>query len=112
MVLKIEGGAGKDTILGGNGADVLTGGPDDDFVDGNQGADTVTLGDGADVFQWDPGDSNDTILGGAAPISWCLTDQAPTRCATCRRRRTTSVVPQRGHIVMDLDDIETIDCAP
>src|SRR5688572_33136882 len=54
----VDGGAGNDTILGSNGADLLLGGADDDFIDGQQGNDTAFLGSGNDVFQWDPGDGS------------------------------------------------------
>ena len=48
--LTIEGGAGDDTLIGGNGADTLLGGGGDDLVDGNQGADTALLGGGGDTL--------------------------------------------------------------
>ncbi|NLE62020.1 MAG: calcium-binding protein, partial [Planctomycetes bacterium] len=60
-----NGGAGDDTLLGSNGADVLIGGDDDDFIDGQQGNDVAFMGAGDDVFQWDPGDGSDTIEGQA-----------------------------------------------
>ncbi|MFL6753383.1 MAG: calcium-binding protein [Sphingomicrobium sp.] len=72
--IRVDGGAGNDTIHGSNGADTLLGGAGDDalfggdgndFVDGNQGADTASLGAGDDVFLWDPGDGSDRIDGGA-----------------------------------------------
>ena len=40
-----------------------------DFVYGDRGNDVALFGAGDDVFQWDPGDGNDTIEGGAAPTS-------------------------------------------
>ncbi len=42
--LTMDGGAGNDTLLGNNGAEVLIGGAGNDFVDGNIGADTARLG--------------------------------------------------------------------
>jgi Ca2+-binding RTX toxin-like protein len=65
----VNGEAGKDSLLGSNGADVLDGGDDDDFVDGQQGNDAVVLGAGDDAFAWDPGDGNDTVDGGAGSDS-------------------------------------------
>ena len=61
--LVLDGGAGNDTILGGNGADVLIGGDGNDFVDGNRGDDVAFLGAGNDTFQWDPGDGSDVVEG-------------------------------------------------
>ena len=59
----LRGGAGDDTLIGGDGADVLNGGPGNDFVDGNRGADQASLGSGNDTFQWDPGDGSDAVDG-------------------------------------------------
>ena len=61
--LTLDGGTGRDTILGSQGADMLLGGDGDDFVDGQQGNDTVLLGAGDDQFQCDPGDGSDTLEG-------------------------------------------------
>ncbi len=63
--LTYDGGADADTLLGSNGADLLLGGGGEDLVDGNQGQDRALLGDGNDRFQWDPGDSSDTVEGQA-----------------------------------------------
>ncbi|MBC8105706.1 MAG: calcium-binding protein [Anaerolineae bacterium] len=61
--LTMDGGAGNDSLLGSQGADVFLGGDGDDFVFGDNGADTALLGAGNDNFQWDPGDGNDVIEG-------------------------------------------------
>jgi Ca2+-binding RTX toxin-like protein len=61
----VDGGAGDDTLLGGNNPESFVGGSGADFVDGNIGADTAQLGAGDDVFQWDPGDGSDVVDGGA-----------------------------------------------
>jgi Ca2+-binding RTX toxin-like protein len=63
--LKLDGGAGNDTLAGGPGADLLIGGDGNDLVDGNIGADTARLGAGDDTFQWDPGDGSDVVEGGS-----------------------------------------------
>ena len=63
--LTLDGGTGDDTLLGSQGADTLIGGEGDDFVFGDNGNDIALLGAGDDVFQWDPGDGNDVIEGGA-----------------------------------------------
>lgn len=65
MKLTLDGGTGNDTILGSQGADILIGGDGNDFVFGDNGNDTAQLGAGDDVFEWNPGDGNDTVDGGA-----------------------------------------------
>jgi Ca2+-binding RTX toxin-like protein len=59
----VDGGAGNDTLFGGNGDDILLGGDGNDTVDGNQGSDVMLLGAGDDTFQWDPGDGSDVVEG-------------------------------------------------
>ncbi|HEY7396653.1 MAG TPA: hypothetical protein VH538_00005, partial [Gaiellaceae bacterium] len=61
--ITINGGAGDDVLLGGNGAETFVGGAGNDFVDGNIGADTAQLGGGNDTFEWDPGDGSDAVDG-------------------------------------------------
>ena len=63
--ITIDGGAGDDRLIGGNGAETLIGGSGNDFIDGNIGADTALMGAGDDTFQWDPGDGSDTVEGQA-----------------------------------------------
>jgi Ca2+-binding RTX toxin-like protein len=107
--ITVDGGAGNDTILGSNGADVLLGGDDNDFIDGQQGSDTVFMGAGNDTFQWDPGDGNDTIEGQAGTdiLLFNGSASAETFIASANGPRvlfTRSV----GSVVMDLDDVETL----
>ncbi|MDA0172732.1 hypothetical protein OJ998_26755 [Solirubrobacter taibaiensis] len=61
--LTVDGASGNDTLFGGAAADTLIGGAGNDFLDGNQNTDTISLGSGNDTFQWDPGDSSDTVDG-------------------------------------------------
>jgi Ca2+-binding RTX toxin-like protein len=107
--ITFDGGAGNDTILGSNGADVLRGGADNDFVDGNQGNDTIFLGDGDDVFQWDPGDGSDTVDGQAGSDTLLFNgsggDEIFELSANGDRARFTRNL---GNIVMDLDGVEHI----
>ena len=107
--LTVDGGAGNDTILGGNGGDTLVGGDGNDFIDGNQGNDTAFLGAGDDVFQWDPGDGSDTVEGQGG-IDTLLFNGANIAenidiSANGERTRLTRDV---GNIVMDLNEVETI----
>jgi Ca2+-binding RTX toxin-like protein len=110
ILLDVDGGAGADTIRGGNGNDMLYGGADADFIDGQQGQD-VALGDaGDDVVQWDPGDGNDTIAGGAGADRLSFNGSATNEifgfAAVGDHLRFTRNI---ASIVLDLDDIETID---
>lgn len=57
------GGAGNDTLVGGNLGDTLDGGDGDDTLDGGDGNDTLYGGKGDDVIYG--GNGNDLITGGA-----------------------------------------------
>jgi Ca2+-binding RTX toxin-like protein len=61
----IDGGAGNDTIIGSQGADLLLGGDGNDTVTGGRGNDVALLGNGNDTFIWNPGDGSDTVEGQA-----------------------------------------------
>ncbi|HWB02831.1 MAG TPA: hypothetical protein VG796_07375 [Verrucomicrobiales bacterium] len=108
--IDVDGGPGKDTLLGSNGADVLRGGDDDDFLDGQQGNDTVLMGAGNDIFQWDPGDGSDTVEGqeGADTLLFNgsnIGEIFDVSANGARVRFTRNI----ASIVMDFDDIETLD---
>jgi Ca2+-binding RTX toxin-like protein len=60
--LRIEGGAGDDTIQGGGGAETLVGGAGDDYLRGGAGDDTIQGGAGSDDVRGNAGD--DTLRGG------------------------------------------------
>ena len=47
--LTVDGGAGDDVLIGGDGNDVLSGGPDDDVLIGGPGTDVIDGGDGDDI---------------------------------------------------------------
>jgi Ca2+-binding RTX toxin-like protein len=108
--ITVDGGAGNDTILGSNGVDVLIGGDGNDFIDGQQGNDVAFLGAGDDVFQWDPGDGSDTVEGQDGIDTMLFNGSAGAEIfsvsANGGRARFTRNL---GNIVMDLDDIESID---
>ena len=108
--LTVDGGAGNDRLLGGNGNDSLIGGDGNDFVDGNQGSDNALLGVGDDTFQWDPGDGSDVVEGQDG------TDVLTFNGSNVREKMEASANGGRvrftrdvGAIVMDLNDVESID---
>jgi Ca2+-binding RTX toxin-like protein len=107
--ITVDGGAGDDTLLGSNGADLLLGGDNNDFIDGQQGIDVVSGGAGDDVFQWDPGDGSDIIEGGAGidtlVFNGASIGEIFDLAANGARVRFTRNI---GAIVMDLDDVETL----
>lgn len=103
------GGPGDDTLLGSNGADVLSGGEGNDFVDGQQGADVVFLGVGDDVFQWDPGDGSDTIEGqdgfDTLLFNGSNANEVFDLSANGNRAR---LVRNVGNIVIDMNELEQV----
>jgi Ca2+-binding RTX toxin-like protein len=108
--LTIDGGTGDDVVLGSRGNDFLLGGDGNDFIDGQQGDDAAFLGAGDDVFQWDPGDGSDVVEGQAG------TDRMLFNGANIAERIDVSANGGRvrftrdiASIVMDLNDVETID---
>jgi Ca2+-binding RTX toxin-like protein len=108
--ITVDGGAGGDTLLGSNGADLLLGGDGDDFVDGQQGNDVTFLGANDDVFQWDPGDGSDTIEGQDGTDTMLFNGSGGAEIFTASANGGRVLFTRNlGNIVMDLDDVETID---
>jgi Ca2+-binding RTX toxin-like protein len=108
--ITVDGGTGNDTILGSNGNDLLKGGDGDDFIDGQQGNDGAVMGAGNDVFQWDPGDGSDSVEGGDGTDTMLFNGSGGAEefvaSANGQRVRFTRNL---GNIVMDLDNVESID---
>jgi len=108
--ITVDGGAGDDTLLGSNGVDLLLGGLGNDFLDGQQGNDVVILGAGDDVFQWDPGDGSDTVEGQAGTDTLLFHGSSGAEIFTASANGGRVLFTRNlGNIVMDLDDVETID---
>ena len=108
--VQVDGGAGNDTILGSNGIDLLIGGDGNDFIDGQQGNDTGLLGAGDDVFQWDPGDGSDVVEGGAGTDSMLFNGSSGGEIFEASANGGRVLFTRNlGTIVMDLDDVESID---
>jgi Ca2+-binding RTX toxin-like protein len=110
IAISVDGGAGNDTILGSNGADLLLGGDGNDFVDGQQGDDVGFLGAGNDVFQWDPGDGSDTVEAQDGADTLLFNGSAGAEIfeasANGGRLRFTRNL---GNIVMDVNEVERVD---
>lgn len=107
--ITVDGGAGNDSLLGSNGADVILGGDGNDFVDGQQGNDVAFQGAGDDDFQWDPGDGSDIVEGQAGADELVfngsnIAERMEVSANGGRVRFTRDV----ANIVMDLDDVERV----
>jgi Ca2+-binding RTX toxin-like protein len=108
--LTVDGGAGNDRLLGGNGNDFLLGGDGNDFVDGNQGNDVGLLGAGDDTFQWDPGDGSDVVEGQDGTDTMAFNgSNANERMEVSANGGRVRFTRDVGNIVMDLNDVETVD---
>lgn len=108
--LTVDGGTGNDNLLGSNGNDVILGGDGNDFADGQQGNDVGLMGAGDDTFQWDPGDGSDVVEGQDGNDKMLfngsnINERFETSANGGRVRFTRDV----ANIVMDLNDVETID---
>jgi len=108
--ITVDGGAGDDTILGSNGADLLLGGDGDDFIDGQQGNDVAFMGAGDDTFQWDPGDGSDVVEGQAGTDTMLFNGSGGDEIFAAQANGGRVLFTRNlGNIVMDLDDVEKID---
>jgi Ca2+-binding RTX toxin-like protein len=108
--ITVDGGPGKDTLLGSNGIDLLIGGDDDDFIDGQQGNDVALMGNGNDTFQWDPGDGSDTVEGQSGTDTLLFNGSGGAEFFEVGAYGTRVLLTRNlGNILMDLDDIEVID---
>ncbi|HKH32397.1 MAG TPA: calcium-binding protein [Gaiellaceae bacterium] len=108
--LTIDGGAGDDSLLGSQGADVFLGGGEDDFVFGDNGNDLALMGAGNDSFQWNPGDGNDTVEGqdGADSMLFFGANIAENVDVSANGGRVR-FFRDVANVTMDLDDVEGID---
>ena len=108
--ITVDGGAGNDTLLGSNGIDVLLGGDGNDFIDGQQGNDVAFLGAGNDTFQWDPGDGSDVVEGQDGSDTLLFNGSNGSEIFTISANGGRALFTRNlGNIVMDLDDVETVD---
>jgi Ca2+-binding RTX toxin-like protein len=72
----LDGGDGRDKLIGGGGPEVLAGGIGADTVDGNGAADVALLGPDDDTFTWSAGDGNDIVEGQGGADSAVVTGSA------------------------------------
>ncbi len=108
--LTFEGGNGNDTLIGGEGADVLSGGNGNDTLDGNRANDVMLGGAGNDTFTWDPGEGSDTIEGneGNDTLAFHGSNAAEKIALTANGSRTR-LTRDVAAIDMDFDGVETVD---
>lgn len=107
--LTIDGGDGNDTILAGNGADVLIGGEGNDFIDGQQGGDVAFLGAGTDTYRWDPGDASDVVEGqGDVDTLLFNGSNANENISISANGGRALLLRDVAAVVMDLNDVEKI----
>ena len=108
--ITVDGGSGNDTIFGSNGNDLLLGGDGNDFIDGQQGNDTALLGAGNDTFQWDPGDGSDTVEGQDGTDTLLFNGSNGSELFELTANGGRALFTRNlGNIVMDLNDIETVE---
>jgi Ca2+-binding RTX toxin-like protein len=108
--LIVDGGAGDDTILGSQGADVFLGGSDNDFIFGDNGNDLALMGSGDDVFQWDPGDGNDTLEGQDGVDQMLFFGSGASENVDIFANGGRVLFFRNvASVTMDLDDVEEID---
>ncbi|HSC49450.1 MAG TPA: hypothetical protein VLD16_04230 [Gaiellaceae bacterium] len=111
IALTLDGGAGNDTIAGGQGVETSLGGDGNDVIDGNKGNDTALMGAGDDVFVWDPGDGSDIVEGGDG-----RSDTMRFNGAAAAEQFTLSANGNRlrffrdvGNVTMDTVGVEQVD---
>jgi Ca2+-binding RTX toxin-like protein len=110
MKLTLDGGAGDDTLLGSQGADVFLGGAGNDFIFGDNGNDVALMGAGDDVFQWDPGDGNDTLEGqDGADRMLFFGSSASENVDVVANGGRVLFIRNVANVTMDLNDVEEID---
>jgi Ca2+-binding RTX toxin-like protein len=106
----LAGGAGRDTLSGGSGAETLLGGPGNDSIDGNRGADTGLLGPGNDTFIWDPGDGSDKVEGQRGADTMVFNGAAAAEQVDLSANGTRlRFFRNPGSVLMDTAGVERVD---
>ena len=98
----IDGGPGKDTMVGSPGEDDITGGPD---------ADIASMGDGSDTFAWSSGHGNDVVEGGVGTDSLRMDGtSSPEQFEVAASGARTRVLT--GNAVVDVGGLERLNVLP
>jgi Ca2+-binding RTX toxin-like protein len=110
IALRLDGGAGDDTIAGAKGVEVAFGGDGHDSIDGNGANDAAFLGTGEDTFVWDPGDGSDVVEGedGTDTMLFNGANGGEQVDLSANGERLRFFRTQ-GTITMDTNDVETVD---
>ena len=125
--LAIDAGNGKDTIdatglvrdelqptlKGGAGRDTLIGSPGDDVIAGGTDVDVALLGGGLDTFTWAPGDGNDIVEGqGGTDFLQMNGSGGNDRFDVVPVGTRTRVTRDIENVNVDLGGLERIDILP
>ncbi len=97
--LRIDGGDGADTIMGGGVGDIIHGGAGNDLIVGGRGNDSLFGDGGVDTFVWNPGDASDVMDGGTGA------DQLVFNGANINEQITMSSVGGVFHLTRDVANI-------
>jgi hypothetical protein len=109
----ISGGNGQDELRGGGGVDALYGGNGSDLVDGGVGADNEFLGNGADEALWVPGEGSDAIAGGNGSDTLRFDGSKDPEVMSLAANGSDAVFLRNlGNIRMDLAGVENVDVNP
>ena len=108
--ISVDGGAGNDTLNGGDGADTFFGGDGNDLIDGNGGADVAFMGTGDDIFRWDPGDGSDIVEGqdGSDQLLFNGSNGDENVDISAQQNGRLLFFRDPGKISMDVDGVETV----
>jgi Ca2+-binding RTX toxin-like protein len=109
LLLKLDGGAGNDSVVGGAGNDTLAGGDGNDTVIGGGGNDSAALGDGNDLFVWNNGDGSDKVEGGDGIDTLRFVGRATGEDINISANGARASLSRFADTVMDLNDIERIE---
>jgi Ca2+-binding RTX toxin-like protein len=124
--IEAHAGAGNDTIdasglpagratlslFADDGDDTVTGSAGVDFINGGRGADTVSMGAGNDRFQWNPGEGSDVIDGQAGFDTHEFNGAAAAENFALQANGNRVLLTRNvGNIVMDQDNIESVEIA-
>jgi Ca2+-binding RTX toxin-like protein len=106
--LHADGGIGNDVLTGGRGNDSLVGGDGDDTLNGGQGNDIAVGGAGNDFFRWSGGDGDDTLDGGAGNDKILITTDAGIVSHSLSASGNDLIVSADGGGTSTLSSIEVV----